>query len=595
MFKKILSLLLLATLFTGLLASCNPTVPEPDPEPKPEPKPERTGPYLVVNGVDISKFAILKEYDEYDEIYKQIGDTIYDFCGERLAVTTETDSPYLVRIAEDFSLNPNEYCLRVAEGELRLGVFSRSFSGAVTRALWRLMDSLTGDAVLKWNNGYCEKGTFEQSATAYRSVRPPTHISVYGGSDMDPLTYVDQQSTACTITFRLACVAGDQLVSVPYIKYEIHDETTGKTESGYKSASSGTVTIPYKTTGKDGTVYLNATACDESKNKITSRFSTAVDDDYHFRGSAVINRKNITMSAPVPDDFDAFWQEQVDALYSQPVEILKMTEKTSTESGFRLFYVELRCNVNAGETDGIASGYLSYPKSASKNAPVDMRVAFMGKGFNPAEILYYDNTATFSVCAHSIDCERAGTDLNYLKTQQSKDTIDDESTYTNREDFYFRGMILRDLQAARFMVEYFGENGLGDGKGKGLWNGKNFTASGGSQGGFQSIAVAALDHNITYLDVSRPWVSDVKASGRLTNSKQFYNHYTPAFEYYDTTSFAHLVTCKTNVSMNLGDLVSPVSGVLSFYNALTCEKKLICYQNASHMTRVQPGFTIIHN
>ena len=156
-------------------------------------------------------------------------------------------------------------------------------------------------------------------------------------------------------------------------------------------------------------------------------------------------------------------------------------------------------------------------------------------------------------------------------------------------------MILRDLQAARFMAEYFGPTGCGDGNGKGLWNGETFIASGGSQGGFQSIAVAALDHNITYLDISRPWVSDVKATDRRTNSRQFHDHYTPEFEYYDTTSFAHLITCKTNVSMNLGDLVSPVSGVLSFYNALTCEKRLICYQNASHMTRVQPGFTVIHN
>ena len=132
MFKKILSLFLLAALFAGLLVSCNPVGPEPVPEPEPEP--EREGPYLIVNGVEISQFEILKEYDEYDEVYEQIGDAIYDFCKERLEITTEINTPHLVRIAEDFSLKPNEYCIRVAEGELRLGVFSSSFSRAVSLA-----------------------------------------------------------------------------------------------------------------------------------------------------------------------------------------------------------------------------------------------------------------------------------------------------------------------------------------------------------------------------------------------------------------------------------------------------------------------------
>ena len=154
-------------------------------------------------------------------------------------------------------------------------------------------------------------------------------------------------------------------------------------------------------------------------------------------------------------------------------------------------------------------------------------------------------------------------------------------------------MILRDLQAARFMVEYFGEKGIGNGKGKGLWNGKNFIAEGGSQGAFQSIAVAALDKNITYLEISRPWMSDVKCANKRKQGA--FMTYKAALEYYDTTSFAHLITCKTDVAVSLGDATAPVSGILSFYNALTCEKKLICSQNASHMTKIQTSVTRIYN
>ena len=148
-------------------------------------------------------------------------------------------------------------------------------------------------------------------------------------------------------------------------------------------------------------------------------------------------------------------------------------------------------------------------------------------------------------------------------------------------------MILRDLQAARFMVEYFGEMGIGDGKGKGMWNGETFIASGGSQGAFQSIAVAALDQNITKLDISIPWMCDIKNANNRKKS-DFIMDYTTALEYYDTTSFAHLITCETRVSASMGDSIAPLSGVIAFYNALSCEKVLIGSQNASHSAWLQP-------
>ncbi len=597
--KRILSFLLALVTLIPLLAAChtNPTDGSISTEEETNFETTRQGPYLIINGVDVSEFKILKEYDEFDEVYQALGDAVFAFCGERLEVTERTDSQYLIRIVEDFSLLPNEYCIRVSEGELRLGVFCSSFTDAVEMAQALLIERLTGDALLEWENGYFEKGSFEQSVTPYTSVNGNGSIRLYGGTDKDPLTYVDKTSTVCTkedrITFRLACVAGDKLVSVPWIKYEMYDEATGKSESGYLDASTGTASYTHKTSGIAGAVYFNATACDKNKQPIKRLFATAIDDSFHYRGSAVVNMEKVTMSAKVPDDFDSFWQSQVDALYKEEIKILKMTEKSSTQSGFKLFYVELRCNVYSGETDGIVSGYLTYPTNASATSQIDLRVGYKGYGFLPAEPQYYDNAATFSVCAHSIDCERAKSDSAYLEQEEAKDTIYNENANSNRETVYFRGMILRDLQASRFMVEYFGEKGIGNGKGKGLWNGKNFIAEGGSQGAFQSIAVAALDKNITYLEISRPWMSDVKCANKRKQGA--FMTYKAALEYYDTTSFAHLITCKTDVAVSLGDATAPVSGILSFYNALTCEKKLICSQNASHMTKIQTSVTRIYN
>ena len=477
-------------------------------------------------------------------------------------------------VVEDFSLAPNEFYLKVENEQPIIGVFNKSIDLAVdsAMALWREKRS------------ELEEGFFEKSSFSYEPISLSSadkKICVYGGTDKNPLSYTKNDE----ITFRFACYSGEKLVSVPYIKYEIYNEATGMTSRGYVDASSGTATVTVSATGKVGAVYVDASACDASKNKITENI-TAI-DGYHFRGSAIVDSQSITMSVETPSDFDNFWNTQKTALYSSPIEIIEMVEKQSGKSGFKLFYVELKCNVYSGETDGIVSGYLTYPISASSSSKIDLRVAFKGYSFSASSPSYNAGAATFSVCAHSIDCELANSDSSYLSEQEKKNTIFDKTANSNRETAYFRGMIMRDLQAARFMMEYFGEKGIGDGKGKKFWNGTNFIASGGSQGAFQAIAVAALDENITYLNVSIPWMCDVKAANGRRMS-DFIMDYTSALEYYDTTSFAHLITCKTRVSLSLGDATAPVSGVIAFYNALTCEKTLVASQNASHSAWLQP-------
>ena len=582
MLKRMVSWLLILVTLTISLASCHSSDGGQSTESSTEAETERTGPYLVINGVDISEFVILKEYEELNMTYQQIKNAINLFCRERLSVKTESESQNLIRIVEDFSLMPNEYSIKVENGQLQLGIFSSSFTEAAKKVLALFKEKLTGEEVLRWDNGYFEKGSFELTPVSHTKLgSTDPKILVYGGSDKDALSYTTDEA----ITFRVACISGNKLVSVPYLKYEIYNDTTGKRKTGGVDASSGFASFTIDATGEAGVIYIDVTACDASGNKISKNFEAI--DNYHFRSSAVIDMKNVNMSVSVPSDFDSFWKSQVEALHAKPVEILKMVEKTSAKSGFKLFYVELKCNVYNGETDGIASGYLTYPTSASQNSKINLRVAFKGYSFSASDPSYQEGTATFSVCAHSIDCEKANSDSNYLKQQESKNTIFNKTSNSNKETAYFRGMILRDLQAARFMMEYFGEKGIGDGKGKGMWNGTTFTATGGSQGAFQSIAVAALDKNITNLDISIPWMCDVKAANGRKKS-DFIPDYTAALEYYDTTSFAHLITCKVKVSASLGDSICPMSGVVSFYNALNCDKIFVASQNASHSAWLQP-------
>ena len=107
----------------------------------------------------------------------------------------------------------------------------------------------------------------------------------------------------------------------------------------------------------------------------------------------------------------------------------------------------------------------------------------------------------------------------------------------------------------------------------------------------------ALDKNITFVRAGIPWMCDIKGSNGGNNRRKssFIPNYQTAMEYYDTTSFAHLITCEVMVVASLGDGICPASGVVAFYNALKCEKTLVFDQNASHSAWLQSGSYKIYN
>ena len=96
-----------------------------------------------------------------------------------------------------------------------------------------------------------------------------------------------------------------------------------------------------------------------------------------------------------------------------------------------------------------------------------------------------------TVSAHSMELGRDSSYYGGLMNSTLRDYP--HAHNATRDTVYFREMVLRDIQAVRFMKQYFGENGA-DERFRGLWNSKQqLILSGGSQGGFQSAAVAALE------------------------------------------------------------------------------------------------------
>lgn len=139
--------------------------------------------------------------------------------------------------------------------------------------------------------------------------------------------------------------------------------------------------------------------------------------------------------------------------------------------------------------------------------------------------------ATLNIAAHSLELGKP----SWYYTQQAYGKLKDygfKAEYNaTRETVYFREMILRDVQGVRFMKRYFGADGP-DVRFKGLWSDKKIlTLSGGSQGGFQCAAVAALEPGVTQAMLYIPWLCDIGGCG--TDGRQastFMPTYTEALE-----------------------------------------------------------------
>ncbi|MBR6603671.1 MAG: acetylxylan esterase, partial [Clostridia bacterium] len=197
---------------------------------------------------------------------------------------------------------------------------------------------------------------------------------------------------------------------------------------------------------------------------------------------------------------------------------------------------------------------------------------------------------TLCVYAHSIELSREKAYYDELNSGLLSGYMRRAKYNDNAEESYTKYMVLRDLQAVRFLKTFFGEGGDVDSFGgidvsawKGLWNGKDIELYGQSQGGFQCIAVAALDHDIS---LCNPWVAcwcDMYAKNYFPTRRTMglvYEHYSQ--KYFDSVALGKRIVCPTNVYTGFGDDTCPTTGVVAAYNAMTCKKQLIIYQGMEH-------------
>lgn len=122
------------------------------------------------------------------------------------------------------------------------------------------------------------------------------------------------------------------------------------------------------------------------------------------------------------------------------------------------------------------------------------------------------------------------------------------------------------------------------------WDGKTLGVTGASQGGFLSLAVAALDKRVTFLAAVHDAMCDYEAECHNVAGGWPHYFYKKAFtekdvegaRYYDGVNFARRCTVPAWFSFGYNDEVVPPTSSYGLYNIYPAKKTLSVYQQTGH-------------
>ena len=331
----------------------------------------------------------------------------------------------------------------------------------------------------------------------------------------------------------------------------------GQLWSGTGSGDSGRLTLEFSMKAP-GSIRVTVEACDRGGGKL--------EKVQPFVGGAICGFEQIRTGTECPKNFDAFWQAQLGALDAVPPEVLYIDPADAPDPNFRAYSIGIRSH----DANAPVTGYLTVPKNA-KAGSLKIRMFFYGynASFSPSPQCT-DGCITFAVNAHSMENGREKRYYADLQNGTLKHYGFEAEDYRDPSGCYFRNMILRDVQALRYL------------KTMKEWNGRDIQLYGGSMGGFQATAVAALEPGVTELSVFIVWMCDVsgRSIGRLAG---WLPEYTENLNYFDSVFFAARVTCPTVISQaGLIDYTATPTGVAAYYNALRVKKRITFVQSADH-------------
>ncbi len=403
-------------------------------------------------------------------------------------------------------------------------------------------------------------------------------LAFIGDSDKNPLSYKLNE----TITFTVTLVdkdANNAAVTGKELKWTLTGDDSSLNTNGIAS-SDAPLTVTTAIT-KPGFVRLKVEAY-EGGTKLGSGSKKVL-----FDGGAGADVMNIP-EWPVPDDFRSFWTTATNTLYTTPYDVV-CTNFTPEGASKNIDYFLFEFTV-PGDTRP-ATGILAKPRgAAAKSCGIIAHV--IGYGFEktrlPSASEVNKGNIVLNITRHGENPWHPDADYytTTVKKEMGVDRNGGQSSFCFRNnstgdarDTDFYKMVLRDLRAIQYA------------KSLPEWNGTYLKTEGGSMGGWQAIACAALDCDVTECVAAIPWCVDLSGGAKYGRMNGWRPGWTKSLDYVDLKNLATLVTCPVTFTAGLGDYVCPPSGQILLFKNLPEPKKATFRQNMGHGSAHGPNTT----
>ena len=470
-------------------------------------------PSIKISNNDIKDYAISVE-DEYIEEAVIVRDAIFAMTGVNLPITTNpvTDDK-VIKLVVDFPTYQSIYTVEAKGATLTIGAPTQFGLQKAIEAF--LEDSQIGEATMETvviPDKYTLADTYVAKIGDTSSYK---ELYLYGTTSKDCLTYAVGEE----VEFRVKVMADNQVVGCDKFTYTLFHDGQGTSTTQTASALAGELVI--KTSlSVPGTILLTVKATNAGKiigKEITIGATVGFDD--------------IKAAKEKPIDFSEFWIARLEELYAvDPMDTTKPTSAeiaagVDPENYFHLkqitaedvaYYLAENNNKRSYNLDNLsrgkvyefflkmpgskpATGYISIPNNA-KAKSLSISIGVLGAGVYKAYMSgVSSNAINISMNTHGLSNSLPESEYAKLRNGALSGYGRTVAEFNTPETAYFTYVLLRNMQAIRYAMTFE------------EWNGSTITASGSSQGGFQSIAIAALaslapDMPITSIYSEHPWV-----------------------------------------------------------------------------------------
>ncbi len=344
-------------------------------------------------------------------------------------------------------------------------------------------------------------------------------------------------------------------------RYRVLSGGLTEVAKGELSFDNKSAAITY-TFDKPGTVLLDIRAKD-SENK-----------EAKVLGGAVAEPEKISRSAQTPEDFDAFWTEQIAKLEKIPTNpVLEVVDLKQPDIEYSKITMD---NIKGSKI----RGQLAKPVKGEK-FPALLIVQWAGVyplDKNWATGRAKEGWLTLNIIAHDLPIDEPA---SFYK-EQNDGPLKNYTSIGNdsRETSYFLRMYLSCYRAAEYLSK------------RADWDGKTLVVMGASQGGLQTLVTAGIHPKITGAlalvpagcDMLGPEVGRAPGwpnwiwSGRGKDAKAVRE----AGRYYDVANFTSKIKCPVLIGVGLIDETCPPAGVFAAANQIPGAKDVMIMPKADH-------------